>query len=231
MKRKALALMLILTAIVGIIAFKPSFGWISSVFNKSHEVDLGDLKYSFEGEMHAAYIDESSSEFVAPGENLIYVGNVPGTLKAFNLSTIKTNLRLRIDYTYYDTGDSTFKTVTYGDQTGDFVVKYTKDILLGSSSYWAYDSSEKCWNYQPNGVAGQYDIDAYVSAETTTGEGGITDPPPVGNELDLIYSLGYSDSLLAGNIYEDENVHITLTVEVKQADFVTWSTLISEVYP
>jgi len=226
MNKKVIPVLLILAIAVGIIAYKPSLAWLdNSQFAKSQQVNIGQLKYSFDGEIDAAYIDESSTEYVLPGANLIYVNGVPGSLVAYNLSTITTNLRVRIDYTYYDTGTHTLIQAAYGDQTGDL------SVAFAVPANWAYDSATKCWNYKPAGApsGSPYEIPAYIEPVTASGE--TTIAPPAGDTIPLINSLGYSSALTAGNPYENQNIHITLTVEVKQADYVDWTTLISQVYP
>jgi hypothetical protein len=217
MKKKALAIIIVLAAAVGIFAFRSSFAWLPSEFQKSQDVSIGDLSYTFEGELQAAYIDENTFiEYAAPGENMMYVGGVPGTLKALNLSTITTNLRIRIDYTYYDTGTSSFVTVAYGEKpagTDDF------DVLFSSvDGTFEYNSGTKCWDFKPAGapLGNLYEIPAAAQ--------------PVSDEISLINSMSYSSNIPTGSVYEDENVTVKLTVEAKQSDYVDWETVYTDIY-
>ena len=226
MNKKVIPVLIILAIAVGIIAYKPTLAWLDkSEFVKSQQVDIGQLKYSFDGEINAAYIDESTNEYVIPGANLIQVNGLPGILTAYNLSTITTNLRVRIDYTYYNAVSHTLVQAAYGDQTGDL------SVAFAVPANWTYDTVTKCWNYKPAGApsGSPYEIPAYVEPVTASGE--TTVAPPVGDTIPLINSLGYSSALTAGNPYEHQNVKITLTVEVKQADYATWTQAISQVYP
>ena len=232
MKKKVMPIILVLAIAFGVIAFKPSLAWLSSSFNKSQKVDIGALSYTFDDtvSLNASYTDGSSNTFATPGENLLYVGTEPGTLKIFNLSTITTNLRIRIDYTYYNTDLLPlpgFVTIPYGEKpalTDDFDVKDYTGELLGVSSKWSYDAGY--WNYVADPLAGAGktdDIIAYI--EPTTLEGETTLTPPVGDEIELISSVGYSSLLGNNSPYKDKPVTVKLTVQVKQADYVDWSTI------
>jgi hypothetical protein len=81
-------------------------------------------------------------------------------------------------------------------------VVYTNHISVTINPSFTYDSNY--WYY--NGTTGV----------VTAGSG----------QIDLISSL-YYDGLIGGNDYAGETISITLTVEVKQNDNVTWSELTS----
>ncbi|GEM_PF-1780418 len=229
MKKKVLAILIVLATAVGIFALRSSFAWLKTGFDsKSQEVIVGKLNYEFTGEIRGIYENESSTVYVAPGENLIFIDETQqGPMTAVNKSSIATNLRVKIEYTYYeyDEGTSSFvgQFEPYDGSNTDLTVTFA------SPSNWVYDTDSGCWLYHVTGApAGDYRIPAPLEATTQPS----TEPTSesltqadVGEDIPIFTFLGYSDTLDKDSGYDDKEVKIKLTVEVKQADYVTWETL------
>ena len=245
MKKKVLPVVIVLATAVGIIAFRFTFAWFRSGGfegnNKSQQVIAGALNYEFTGEIRGIYEDESSSVYVAPGENLIFVDDThQGPMTALNKSSIATNLRVKIEYTYfeYDEGTSSFVEhyAPYDDSDTDLTVTFA------SPSNWDRDDATGWWYYHVTGAAeNDYRIPAVLEPTTqpateSTTEGSTetsaetTEGAPAGESIPIFTFLGYSDTLEKDDGYDDEQVKIKLTVEVKQADYVDWETLYEDYY-
>jgi len=198
-----------LAVVIGVIAVGSSLGWFQideTGRQKSQLIEYGDMDYTLVGgcDIHPAYIDESSNEYAAPGENMIYVESTPGVwepgaLKSNNKSTITTNLRVKIMYSWWN--GASLETVTYSPtQKADFTV----DFAVPAN--WVYDSGTGFWNYLPGGNS----IPAVAD-------------PVNGEEITLINSMGYSSAITVGSHYETKNVNVSLKVEAKQADYADWT--------
>lgn len=218
MKKKVIAGIVILVVAIGVIAFKPTLAWfVRNGPAQSQDVDLGYFEISLVGgtdcEIRPAFIDPNSSppnkEYAAPGENMLFLEKAqdvwePGPLVVLNKSTILTNLRVKIEYTYITAGGVATQEVYRPTQMTDFVVDFDEP------DDWVYDAVTGCWNYRYGGTAGTIAIPAatdLINGETIT----------------LINSIGYSAALGRGNIYENKDVTVKLKVEAKQAEYGTWT--------
>ena len=209
MKKKVLLVILLLATVLTVLLLYPSLGWfMDSGSEKSQAVDVGyfDIALANGCDIRSAYTDEGTSEkYVAPGENMIYIEQSedvwrPGPLTIVNKSTIPTSLRVKVEYTFW--GPFGFETVVYSqDHQFDFSVVFREPLD------WQYDETTEYWNYLPDGN----DIEPVDLSEN-----------PDGVQTALIDSLGYSDTLGPGSIYEDESVSVKLKVEAKQAEYATW---------
>lgn len=213
MKKKVLALIIILAVTLGVIVFNTSTAWfVTGDSDKSQAINISYFNYSLVGgcDIRPAFIDPSieppdNNEFAAPGENMIYVEEspgvwTPGNLAVMNKSNITTNLRVKIEYSWWN--GSALEQVYYGDQTGDFTVTFA------IPADWQYDSGTKCWNYLPGGN----DIPAVDLGAN-----------PSGIETDLITFMGYSSAIINLNNYKNLAVTVKLKVEAKQADYAEWT--------
>jgi len=219
MKRKYLGFIIILVVAVAVLAIGNSLGWFMSDAgnnpNNAQKIDYGDFDYSLVGgcDIRTSYTDGADVKYVAPGENMIYYKNtedkwVNGPLTILNKSTIATNLRVKIVYSRWDSVGSAFVPTNYGDSTADFQVKNASGDPIGTTGDgWSYEPGTGFWNYLPGGKAVQP-----VNFETD----------PDGQNI-IISSIGYSDQLERGNVYENAVVSVKLTVEAKQADYATWN--------
>ena len=214
MKKRFPVLIGFLAVVIGVIAVGSSLGWFQiddTGRQKAQLIEYGDMDYTLVGgcDIHPAYIDESSNEYAAPGENMIYSKNsqdkwVPGPLKVLNKSTITTNLRVKIEYSWWNSDLLPLPglvTVVYSPtQNADFTV----DFAVPAN--WVFDSGTGFWNYLPGGNS----IPAVAD-------------PVNGEEITLINSMGYSSAITVGSHYETKNVNVSLKVEAKQADYADWT--------
>ena len=209
MKKKVIIIITVLTLALGVIVLIPTLAWLTDLgSDKSQAISISNFSYSLIGgcDIRSSYTDPlNANKYVAPGENMIYIEStpgvwVPGTLSVLNKSTIATNLRVRIEYTYV-TGGVPAQVVYSPTQNADFTV----DFAVPSD--WQYDAVTECWNYMPGGSnIAAVDLVANPSGITTV----------------LINSMGYSSLLGPGNAYEDKTVTVKFKVEAKQAEYATW---------
>lgn len=212
MKKRVLTLFIILTIAFGIIALRYSFAWFPNEGTyKSQAIDLSNFDISLVGgcQIRPVYTNITDPtnpvEYAAPGANMIHIEQsenvwVPGPLTMLNKSTILTNLRVHIEYSWWD-GDSLETVVYTPTQQADFVV----DFAVPAD--WSYDPATLCWDYLPGGAV-IAPVDPLVY--------------PLGKQSVLINSMGYSSALAPGNDYEDLPVDIIFKVEAKQAEYADW---------
>jgi hypothetical protein len=213
MKKKVLALIIIFTVAFGVLVFKPSFAWfLNEGTDKSQAIDISYFDISLVGgcDIRPVYTNELNTEYVAPGANMIHIEQtedvwVPGPMTMLNKSTIPTNLRVRIEYSRWN-GTALVPTVYSLTQQTDFSV----DFAVPAD--WSYDAATECWNYLPGG-GNVAPVDLVAN--------------PDGLQTVLINSMGYSDALESGNIYEDELVTVSFKVEAKQAEYATWTQVLT----
>ncbi len=237
MKKKVIAGIVVLAVALGVIAFKPTLAWfVNSGSAKTQQIDLSyfDIAPVKPFDIRSAYttpipdpIPDPLPEpikYVGPGENMIYVEDPvgiwkPGPLAVTNKSTILTNLRVYIEYSWWDANlvpAPGLVTVVYSPtQNADFTVDFA------DSDNWIFESGY--WKYRYGGTTGSIDIPA---ADPTTGE-----------IIDLINSMGYSYQLdpsdpgNAYNNYKDKEVTVKLTVEAKQAEYGDWTQVQEVIIP
>ncbi len=213
MKRKVIITVVVLAVALGVIVLFPSVAWISnSGTDKSQTVDISYFDISLIGgcDIRPAYTDVPNSvDYAAPGENMIFIEEsqdvwVPGPLTILNKSTILTNIRVRIAYTYITPGGVSTEEVYRPTQNTDFVVDFDEP------DDWQYDAATECWNYRYGGTSGTIEVPAATDLIN-------------GDIITLINTLGYSSALGPNNVYEDKPVTVTLKVEAKQAQYGTWA--------
>jgi hypothetical protein len=136
----------------------------------------------------------ASDDFFAPSENLL-----TQTIAVNNESSIETALRIKISYTriYVDTSEQLItETTVFRDQSSDPIDLANDDhitVNFGSSVHRVGD---------------------YYLLNTSLA--------PDSGYRALILSLFY-DGDYAGNQYTSQNIQVTVVVEVRQADGLTWS--------
>jgi len=220
MKKKVILILLFLTAAVSVVVLKPSLAWFfDSGSDKSQLIDIAkfDVALTKPCDIRSAYT-AGSDNYVAPGENMIYIEEtenvwVNGSLSVMNKSTITTNIRVKIQYSRL-VGEN-LVTTTYGDSTNDFQVKDASGTLITVSPDWDYDVATKCWLYKPvDDTQRPYDIS-------------IPTDPVSGDEIVLLSSMGYSDQLEQNNTYKNKTVTVALKVEAKQAEYATWTQVLT----
>jgi hypothetical protein len=233
MKKRVLCIVLSLSFLACLAAVKGTFAWISFTDEiKTHMLDIGRLQYDVIGELNSNYHNAQGKALIVPGDNLIVVpveeesttGGVttgapsvhyqhsPLILK--NYSTIDTQVRLKIEYTYYETAAQTVPSsaVYQGLSSEKLQVNFPSEMTCTYNStdgYW-YCSTE-------NGV-----IPAVVSEEETGSTGETTTSSQLDYEdIELIESVFYKGTEY-DKTYEGKEVSVTITLQAKQAYYVDW---------
>ena len=171
--------------------------------------ELGDSSYF---DMHIVggldirpiFRDESKDiDYIAPGANIAYseidqVNHIwrQSPIVLYNRSSIETELRIKLDYTYIKENEN-LALVTYSPtQDADFEIEFF------DKNDWEFE--DDYWYYRPGG-----------NPIAPTGE--------TAAQVELIKSIGYSHELVAGNVYENEEVEVNIIFEAKQAYYGTWT--------
>lgn len=202
MKKKIILLCLSLALVVGLALPECSYAWFAEGVGAggsgtSHNFHTGKVGMSLTGD----FKDELNSDgraAIIPEDNLL-----DGTLTLTNYSTVDTQLRVKVTYNYLD---STVLTALAAAADDDPL-----SVTFDEPNDWTY--SNGYWYY--GGTSG-------------------TVTPRQGNQTDVINAI--SDIRFSGEYSEDKeadgsssfagnDITVTVTFEVKQADFVTWSQL------
>ncbi len=147
---------------------------------------------------------------IVPGVNII---NSTDSVKFTNNSTITTDIRVKIEYTFTDATSKSVgqENIPANDDTTYYksgTIGDSKSILTltgGSSSWTATTVGSENW-YYATGIAANTDITLF---EGTTDSG-----------VSLIL-----DGEKAGNAYEESTLKLTFTFQAKQSEGVTWDTI------
>ena len=190
----SLGLLLIVTTLVISIS-----AWLTDTADTGETTfTVGDVSYTLNG----GFIP---SQIVVPGQELL---NDPLTLT--NASTVSSELRIKVEYTFKKESESTSGTwedVVVTDGLSDLLL--TSDAPAGGfslSSDWEENLNgqpEGFWYYSPTGGT-------VVTAGTQT--------IPILADLML-------DGNKVGNNYSKHQLNILITIQAKQSEYVNWSTL------
>jgi len=148
--------------------------------------------------LDGAFVTES---IIVPGQELI-----AEDIEIINASPVTSQLRLKITYTRVtivnDIVTPEEDYVYKNDDDDHLVVNFTSTFTLGDGDVTPGEDEDDYWYYE--------DYDHVIAAES--GLIGI---------IDSIYFDGYKTS----SDYQNESIEVKVTIEVKQADHVTWSEL------
>ncbi|MGI6392739.1 MAG: hypothetical protein ACOX16_03920 [Candidatus Izemoplasmatales bacterium] len=148
--------------------------------------------------LDGAFVTES---IIVPGQELI-----AEDIEIINASPVTSQLRLKITYTRVtivnDIVTPEEDYVYKNDDDDHLVVNFTSTFTLGDGDVTPGENEDDYWYYE--------DYDHVIVAES--GLIGI---------IDSIYFDGYKTS----SDYQNESIEVKVTIEVKQADHVTWSEL------
>ena len=196
MKKRITMLTLLIIVVTLCIFTQGTFAWFTDVVYNQRVFQIGNIEYVYSGTL----LNSGQNELVVPGQPLI----TSDDLYLTNQSTIDTNLRVLIEFTY--TNQLTqlpvqeIYTGTAGQQIENFM-----DIQMVAG--WTYNSTDSCWHYLYNGSEN-------IPASTTTG----------GYSFDLIDSVNFDGNLvdmsLSGAIFK-----LTFVFQAKQTNFVNWQTI------
>lgn len=210
MKKRIICVVLSLVAVFSLLGFHATETWFGSGENKSMQLSSGDLDFTAVGDLS---LSEDEKDLILPGAEL----TLKEAIVITNLSTIDTELRVRVECTY-DGSTEVFKWI---------------EFLNDGESKWFVDPDDGCIYYTPKVVQGDDKripaVDIEVT-ETTTDGGAVVD-----GEVTETTTRVYADNEipLAGTIKISGDVPVELQgkelkleffIEAKQADFLDWET-------
>ncbi|MFA5290375.1 MAG: hypothetical protein WC351_04970 [Candidatus Izemoplasmatales bacterium] len=172
-------------------------GWfIHEVVITTHIINVGDLRYQISGD----FVDDI--EVIYPGFEL-----VDTNFSLTNTSPIASQVRVKITYTRIVVVDEIVQVndhYVYRDLIDDHLaVTFLSIMTLGDGDEIPDEYDDDYWYF------GSYD----------------TIIPQNSGDMPLISSITY-DGALTGNEYFDQTIRVSIQIEVKQGDHVTWSALV-----
>ncbi len=196
MKKRLLILVLTISVLTLCIFTQGTFAWFTDAAAYQKTFQIGDIKYIYSGGL----ITSGENEIVVPGQPLIS----GSSLSLTNQSSIDTNLRLQIRFSYED--QLTHETVNeiYSGGAGSAMDEFMEVLLVAG---WEYRSADQCWHFKHNS--------SFVIPAATTIDGDI---------FSIIDSIAFNGDLvdmsLSGAIF-----NIKLIFQAKQAELVDWETI------
>ena len=212
MKKRIICVILSLAAVFSLVGFHATETWFGSGENKSMQLSSGNLDFTVEGDLKLK--DESA--LVLPGEEL----ELAQAIVITNLSTIDTELRVRVECTYEGSTES-FKWI---------------EFVNDNNSNWEVDPEDGCIYYAPGGnrrIPG-IEIPETTTVVETTIDGGAVVEDEVTETTTETTSRVYADNeiplggiiKISGKVpteLQGKELKLNFVIEAKQADFVEWS--------
>ena len=207
MKNRIFCLILCLVIIFGFASFSQTGAWFSSGTAKHQYLSSGKFNFLLTGELESS--DEGD---VLPGMELV---STPLMLE--NYSSISSQLRIDILYSYYDSKGNYIENQKYNNEDENSVLLVTLD------SNWIKDSEDGFYYYKSKNyiipARNDEDIEAYEAGETFVYDN--TSPDSI---ISLISSLKFDgEKTTVAN--SGKTVSVKILVESKQANYVTWTEL------
>lgn len=202
--KRILGLALIFAAAISMFLVRDSVAWIdtSTGVPLGQEITASNMFFEFNGNLgtdlkyeNLIGADGVTGEFIIPGQNLI--ADNGGKLTATNYSTIETEIRVLVEYDKYDKSNSTMYKTQYTGTGDDIVVEFGGGWSKGAADNYFYPASI---------------LPALSASQAAEGEG---------DEFDIINGIYYD----VDDSYKALDADITITIQAKQADHVSWSTL------
>ena len=217
MKKKILFLCLSLALVSGLALAECGYSWFaegvgSGGSGTSHNFHTEEVGMSLTGGFYtvADLATETGRSVILPEDNLIDTAMV-----LTNHSSIPTQLRVKVEYTYYDSNGAEITAVAedLSDANLTTAQKEANPLIVDftDSSDWTYSSGY--WYY--GGTTGT------VPARTAQGGASI-------NAIsDIHYSGEYTTAhdATGASLFNGDDITVTVTFEVKQKEYVTWSQL------
>lgn len=218
--KKIVCLVLSLACVFGMLSANSTYAW----FIDYSQLGVGGLSlHNFKSDsvnltLVGGFISQGEDVRIEPELELLNdLNEVPVGMSSdtkmyiINNSTIETQLRVKVYYTYIIDNEivTDYSLVGSTDSELPFVAELAKDITDAENpkTYWIFDDVENCFYY--NGVEGKLESSVQL--------------------IPLFSSLRYSGegSDLPSDVFAGENnsFNIKVVFEAKQADFVEWSEL------
>lgn len=214
MKKRIICVILSLAAVFSLVGFHATETWFGSGENKSMQLSSGNLDFTVEGDLKLK--DENA--LVLPGEEL----ELAQAIVITNLSTIDTELRVRVECTYEGSTES-FKWI---------------EFVNDNNSKWVVDPDDGCIYYTPgpNGnrrIPGIEIPETTTVVETTTDGGAVVEDEATETTTETTSRVYADNEIPLGGIIkisgdvpidlQGKALKLNFVIEAKQADFVEWS--------
>lgn len=233
MKNKIICLVLSLVFVVGVFAVNGTYAWFPSYGEGAggvlHNFKSGNIGYTLVGdfkditekivpkdELLAELSDDLKLEGLSEGTKLYLVGT----------STVDTQVRLKLFYTYIDSsgtkadGDSFVSTTDLSESGAPFVAELAVDA--NEKSYWKYNDTDNYFYYDdPLTKDDETTVDVnedinVIKAVTQENAQSI---------IPLFSSMYYSgkNSDLPTSAFGDNVFNVKIVFQAKQANFAKWT--------
>ena len=197
---KRISLLLLTAAFIFVSVFTDkSYAWFTDTNVTQKIFQIGDIVYIYSGTL----VTDPTKKYV-PGEELLTSGNLTLT----NKSTITTNFRVKILYSFTDIAtdpDTVYTNEPYGP--GCALEDY---LTIGLVSKWKYDVTDDCYHYE-------YDTGDYV----------LPIPPVEGYTFEIINTITFDGENIK-NSYSGQGFGIKILFQAKQSEFVGWTTFFED---
>ena len=183
-----------------IFIFTPQAGTTHAWFT-----DTNEQNFSFtSGKVHFELSATESESLMIPGQNFFT------DISLLNFSTIKTNLRLKIEYDYWDYVEDT-PTLQEGvlKMLAPNPSDTTQYLRVSLDPDYIYDEDNDWW---------VFDGEIPVAADPIAGTSLSLLVDDVETE-DIIFCY---DGATTGNVFQDRDVSVTVTFQAKQSEGVDW---------
>lgn len=216
MKKRIICVILSLAAVFSLVGFHATETWFGSGENKSMQLSSGNLDFTVEGDLKL----KNENALVLPGEEL----ELAQAIVITNLSTIDTELRVRVECTYEGSTES-FKWI---------------EFVNDNNSNWEVDPDDGCIYYAPDGnrrIPGVEIEETTVpetttAAETTTDSGAVVEDEAPETTTETTSRVYADNEIPLGGIIkisgdvpidlQGKELQLKFVIEAKQADFVEW---------
>lgn len=212
MKRRIAALILSIAIVVGILSYQGSFAWFVSSASKNQYISVAVVNYGSGASLDSMNVYDDGTTYIMPGDNLIVLNGVSSKFVVTNSSSINTQIRLKIEYTSYESGSA--NTVTYQGSDDEPL-----SVTFPENKWSFYKSSDEDSYFYYMGS--EYKTQQLQSLDD------VYDIKPTETSIEAIDSISYKNdsSVVSADVYSNSNVSVKIVFEAKQADFVSWETI------
>ncbi len=199
MKKRIICMILSLVAVFSFFGFESTQAWFAAGEDKQQILAAGDLKFEVIGELNQS-TTEGEVQKVLPGDKVTPEGGI----KITNKSNIDSNLRVKVAFTYSD--ENGVHEEFFTGATTDYI----KVEFANENNNWA--SKGNYYYYYSDPANDDMRIPAVTGAE---GEN---------NEIPFITAIEFNGEKITED-FQGTVASVTVMLESKQADYVTWENL------
>ena len=199
MNRRITALILVVGLFVVSLFTQGTLAWFTDANVVEKDFYIGDLHYIYKGD----FVSVVNKKFV-PGETLI----TTDTLMLTNKSTIDSNLRLQIRFSFTDR-EAPF--TVYEDEHFDPSCALLRYIKLTLNDSWVYDSDDECYHFKYGTGVEQYKLPIPADLD-------------IGYDLPLLDEIYFEGDTITAD-FSGMQFKIKILFQAKQHEFVDWETI------